>query len=178
MVRVLSLPGGGTRTIAAVADRLGAVLALRIGAGLDPTAGDGWMQRLADLVAPLGPIEAAAVGLPFHGERPAVSARQTDGTTLLPGPDTLVMNDVAVAFEASLAGSAGVLILAGTGSMAWARGPNDPDAQALMQRAAAHLSALAGGSVRLAGMMTSAAWFRRMCWLTCRRWRSSPTTAS
>jgi len=35
----------------------------------------------------------------------------------------VVMNDVAVAFHGALAGAEGVLVLAGTGSMAWARGP-------------------------------------------------------
>ena len=122
--RVLGLDSGGTKTVAAVVDRSGTVVTLVNGAGLDPTAGDGWEQRLADLITPLGQVDAAVLGLPFHGEMPAVSARQTTVATDLLGAKTHVMNDVAVAFEGALAGEDGVLILAGTGSMAWARGPN------------------------------------------------------
>lgn len=121
--KVLGLDSGGTKTVAAVADRSGTIVAWAKCAGLDPTAGDGWEQLLAGLVTPLGRVDAAVLGLPFHGEMPAVSARQTAVAIALLGPETAVMNDVAVAFEGALAGEDGVLILAGTGSMAWARGP-------------------------------------------------------
>ena len=122
--RVLGLDSGGTKTVAAVADRSGAMLALAYGAGLDPTASDGWEQRLADLVTPFDSTDAAVLGLPFHGEMPEVSARQAAVAMALLGPGAVVLNDVAVAFEGALAGTEGVLILAGTGSMAWARGAN------------------------------------------------------
>ena len=121
--RVLGLDSGGTKTVAAVADRSGQVLALTTGSGLDPTAHPGWEMRLADLLAPLCAVDAATLGLPFHGEMPAVSAHQTAVAQALLGPKAQVLNDVAVAFDGALAGEDGVLILAGTGSMAWARGP-------------------------------------------------------
>lgn len=121
---VLGLDSGGTKTVATVVDRSGAVLAFAHGTGLDPTAGDGWEMRLADLVMPLGPVDAAVFGMSFHGEIPSVSARQIAVAKALLGPAAHVMNDVAVAFEGALAGEEGVLILSGTGSMAWARGPN------------------------------------------------------
>ena len=123
MARVLGLDSGGTKTIAAVADRSGRVVARVSGEGLDPTAGDGWEVRLAGLVAPLGPVDAATLGMPFHGEIPEISARQISVATALFGASVQVLNDVAVGFEGALAGRDGVLILAGTGSMAWARGP-------------------------------------------------------
>lgn len=121
---VLGLDSGGTKTVAAVVDNSGTVVALVNGAGLDPMVGDGWEQLLADLVTPLGEVDAAVLGLPFHGEMPAVTERQSAVALDLLGPQTAVLNDVAVAFEGALAGQDGVLILAGTGSMAWARGPN------------------------------------------------------
>ena len=123
MCRVLGLDGGGTKTIAAIADRSGTVLDLSFNVGLDPTAGPGWEGLLAEIVAPFGRVDAAALGLPFHGEISAVSARQIAVAAQLIGPQAQVLNDVAVAFEGALAGESGVLILAGTGSMAWARGP-------------------------------------------------------
>lgn len=121
--RILGVDGGGTKTIAVVADVEGNVLASEALAGLDPTAGVGWEATLTALAGRMGPVDAAVLGLPYHGEIPAISARQVGLGHLLFGPQCHVMNDVAVAFEAAFAGGDGVLILAGTGSMAWARGP-------------------------------------------------------
>ena len=122
MNRVLGLDSGGTKTIAAVADRSGTVVGLRSCQGLDPTTNARWEEQLRDLTAPFGAVEAATLGLPFHGEIPGISDRQSVFAAGLFGPRTQVLNDVAVAFEGALGGKEGVLILAGTGSMAWARG--------------------------------------------------------
>ena len=121
---ILGLDSGGTKTLAALADRSGTVVDLTFGAGLDPTADPAWPERLAAIVTPLGPVDAAVLGLPFHGEMAALSARQTQVAQDLLGAAAVVLNDVAVAFEGAFGGSDGVLILAGTGSMAWAQGPN------------------------------------------------------
>ena len=120
---VLGLDGGGSKTFAATADPSGRIVAAVAGAGIDPTTGPDWEEGLAALIAPLGPVDAAVLGLPFHGEIPAISARQVAVAKALAGPQARVLNDVAVAFSGALAGQDGVLILAGTGSMAWARGP-------------------------------------------------------
>ena len=122
-MRVLGLDGGGTKTNVAVVERSGAVVAFVAGAGMDPTAGDGWEARLAAMVGPLGGVERAVLGLPYYSEVPAISARQTAVAVEVLGPGARVQNDVGMAFEGALGGSEGVLILAGTGSMAWARGP-------------------------------------------------------
>jgi glucosamine kinase len=121
---VLGLDSGGTKTIAVVADQTGQVIAQATGDGLDPTAGGGWEARLAALIAPLPPVIAATLGLPFHGEIAEITARQLSLARSLIGPQATVVNDVAAAFEGAFGGQNGVLILAGTGSMAWARGPN------------------------------------------------------
>ncbi|MEO8240871.1 MAG: BadF/BadG/BcrA/BcrD ATPase family protein [bacterium] len=122
MERVLGLDGGGSKTLVAVATRDGQVLAMRRGPGLDPTAGGDWERDMAAMVD-MGPVVAAVLGLPYFSEVPAISARQTAVALAALGPGAEVINDVAVAFAGALGGGEGVLILAGTGSMGWARGP-------------------------------------------------------
>ena len=122
-MRVLGLDGGGTKTDVAVVEPSGEVVGFVAGAGMDPTAGDGWEDRLAAMVGPLGAVERAVLGLPYFTEVPAISARQSAVAVAVLGPGARVLNDVGMAFEGALGGSEGVLILAGTGSMAWARGP-------------------------------------------------------
>ncbi|MEO5613596.1 MAG: BadF/BadG/BcrA/BcrD ATPase family protein [Cypionkella sp.] len=123
MDRILGLDSGGSKTEAVVINRAGRVLARARTEGLDPTAGTDWEARLGALAAEIGPVSGAVLGLPCHGEIAAVSARQVAAAADLFGPQAVVMNDVAVAFHGALAGADGVLVLAGTGSMAWARGP-------------------------------------------------------
>ena len=122
-MRVLGLDGGGTKTAVAVADGTGRVIAMAEGPGLDPTAGDGWEARLVALVQPFGAVDAALLGLPYFSEVPAISARQTSVARSVLGRGACVVNDVAVAYEGAFGGAEGVLLLSGTGSMAWARGP-------------------------------------------------------
>lgn len=122
---VMGLDAGGTKTVAALADGSGRILRQVTGPGLDPTAGADWRAALGDILTRLnaGPVSAAVLGMPFHGEIAAVSADQTAlAARLIDGP-VQVMNDVAVAFAGALGGADGVLVLSGTGSMAWARGP-------------------------------------------------------
>lgn len=120
---VLGIDGGGSKTEAAVVDAEGRVAWRGRMVGLDPTAGPEWESVLETLAQQAGPVVHAALGLPFHGEIADVSLRQTLVATQIFGPSALVENDVALAFEGALAGADGVLVLAGTGSMAWARGP-------------------------------------------------------
>lgn len=121
--RVLGLDSGGTKTVAVVIDRSGKVTTQASGEGLDPTGPGDWEARLRQIVAPLGPVSAAVLGLPLHGEQAAISNRQRVLARALLGDRALVLNDVEVAFDGALGGQDGVLVLAGTGAMAWARGP-------------------------------------------------------
>ncbi len=121
---VLGLDGGGSKTVLALADRDGAVPAMLRGPGLDPYGNAHWRRDLARMVEDLGTADGrltrAVLGLSCHTESVLMSAQQTScarGIFTVP-VDTL--NDVHVAFEGALAGSPGVLALAGTGSMAWA----------------------------------------------------------
>ena len=116
---ILGLDSGGTQTTLALADDRGRVQLFQQSAGLSPTQCPDWQARLAGLVAPLPKVEAAMLGLPFHGEVAAYSAAQIRAAVGLLGPKAQVQNDVQTAFVGALAGQPGVLILAGTGSMAW-----------------------------------------------------------
>lgn len=132
MSLVLGLDSGGTKTILAFADRSGQIVILRRSGGLDPSVDPNWAQALQKIltqdVPALQRVEAAVLGLPFHDEVAAYTAAQKFAVqALIPGK-SLVQNDVRVAFDGALAGKPGVLVLAGTGSMAWAsrNRPDDP----------------------------------------------------
>ncbi len=132
MTCVLGVDSGGTKTVAALARRDGTVVRVLRCGSLDPVSVPDWPARLQALgseVASLGHgLEAAVLGLPYHTEIVAVSAEQSRVAALVFPGKTLVDNDVRIAFDGAFAGGAGGLILAGTGSMAWASlgGPGDP----------------------------------------------------
>ncbi len=123
MDRVLGIDGGGTKTDVALVDRSGRVLSRMRTEGLDPTGETDWEAVLDGLAADLGPVGSVVLGLPYHGEIAEVSQKQAQVAARVFGAGARVLNDVEVAFDGALAGEEGVLILAGTGSMAWARGP-------------------------------------------------------
>ncbi|MCV3767765.1 N-acetylglucosamine kinase [Rhizobium sp. TRM95796] len=124
MTLIFGLDSGGSKTIAAVATADGAVIDVWRGPGLDPMAGEGWTAVLATAVDALcgnRSFASSVLGLSCHGEIDAVSAHQRAVVAAhFPGPH-LVLNDVEVACDAAFAGRDGVLLLAGTGSMAWAK---------------------------------------------------------
>lgn len=124
MTTVLGLDSGGTKTLAVVADGSGNILRHWIGPGFDPMAGDRWISDLTDAVSYLCADEnpvAAVLGLPFHGEIADASDRQIAAARSVFACPHLVLNDVEVACDGAFAGEDGVLLLAGTGSMAWAK---------------------------------------------------------
>ncbi|WP_426127785.1 N-acetylglucosamine kinase [Pararhizobium sp. PWRC1-1] len=121
---VLGLDSGGTKTLAAIADRDGRVLRQWSGPGFDPMAGDQWVDHLRTVADVLGEgqsIAAVVLGLPLHGEVDAISERQRAVAASIFNCPQLVLNDVEVACDGAFAGEDGVLVLAGTGSMAWAK---------------------------------------------------------
>jgi N-acetylglucosamine kinase len=124
MSAILGLDAGGTKTLAALSDRNGTILATWNGPGLDPMAGDAWIDRLREAAIALDRVkapEAVVLGLPCHGEIDTVSALQIEAAAGIFSVPHLVLNDVEVACDGAFAGDDGVLILAGTGSMAWAK---------------------------------------------------------
>lgn len=94
------------------------------GPGLDPHGNAVWRDDLARMVREIGTgggeLQCAVLGLSCHTETKAVSDAQVAWVETLFRVPAHVLNDVHVAFEGAFAGRAGVLALAGTGSMAWA----------------------------------------------------------
>lgn len=132
MSLVLGLDGGGSKTHLAVCDRAGRIVAFHEAPGFAPNLSADWispfqalLEREAEAVAT---CEQAVLGLPFHGEDAAHSTAQIEVVQSLFGSRGLAQNDVRIAFDGAFAGAPGVLILAGTGSMAWAsrNRPGDP----------------------------------------------------
>lgn len=128
MSMVLGVDAGGTKTIAAFVDAAGAVVSMATAAGLDPTRAKDARAELDDFLLDLVPPEAvgplaATVGLPFFGEIAAITAMQHACIADRLGPNGRACNDVEVAHIGAFAGGDGVLVLAGTGSMVWAKGP-------------------------------------------------------
>ncbi len=121
---VLGLDGGGTKTLLALADRTGRTLGPFVGAGINPFDQPLWQTELENLLrqcpVSIGDIAHATFGLPGYGESPTVSSAQLEAVRGWAGTPFTVRNDVGVAFTGALAGQPGVLVLAGTGSMAWA----------------------------------------------------------
>ncbi|KFE47075.1 N-acetylglucosamine kinase [Pseudomonas syringae] len=128
---ILGLDSGGSKTLLAIANRQGQVLKLETANGLDPIANNDWQAQLSALLQSAAelPLVAAVLGLPLHGELSECSIVQHDIAQQSLRCPVTVENDVRIAFDGAFIGaSAGVLILAGTGSMAWAS-RNDPGAQ-------------------------------------------------
>ncbi len=126
---VLGVDGGGTKTLGAVVGRDGALVALAAGSGTNPLDQPRWRDHLAGVVrsaltgVPPDLLVGAAFGLPVHGEVQALSLEQRGLVDSLVGGaswSASIRNDVHTAHEGAFAGGAGVLLLAGTGSMCWA----------------------------------------------------------
>lgn len=121
---VLGVDGGGTKTLAALLDRSGRVLRTARAGGTNPIDNPKWRSELEAALRPLTAAGATAVvaALPAHGEVEAISAAQREAiATAFPGRPVSVLNDVDAAQIGAFAGEPGILILSGTGSMAWAR---------------------------------------------------------
>jgi glucosamine kinase len=122
---VLGIDGGGSKTLVARADRSGNVLGIRRGPGINPLDNRNWRQALDAQIRPFAGtrgLAGVAAALPAYGEVDDISARQRDAIAAVFGacPQS-VLNDVDAAHIGAFAGGAGILILSGTGSMAWAR---------------------------------------------------------
>lgn len=121
---IVGIDGGGSKTIAVVADRAGSVVDTSQMHGVNPLDNSDWRGDLEAFLRPLASHTPAGVAaaLPAYGEMPDVSAQQqrlVEG--VFPGAGVRLLNDVDAAQIGAFAGAPGMLLLAGTGSMAWAR---------------------------------------------------------
>ncbi|MEO8884082.1 MAG: BadF/BadG/BcrA/BcrD ATPase family protein [Devosia sp.] len=122
---ILGVDGGGSKTLIAVADASGTVIRMRRGEGINPLDNRRWRADFEAQFRAFGAVPnlaGAAVALPSYGEVEEISAAQRAATTTALGDiPQRVLNDVDAAHIGAFAGGPGILILSGTGSMAWAR---------------------------------------------------------
>lgn len=122
---VLGLDGGGSKTLMALAARDGRVTRVLTSDGINPLDAAHWREPLdamfERLRVELRKLDGAALGMPGYGEVPHVSAAQAAAVGSRLGCPHSLHNDVEMAFDGAFLGQPGVLILAGTGSMAWAQ---------------------------------------------------------
>ena len=124
---VAALDGGGTKTLGAWADRSGRVWHGTPVGGCNPQDNPGWAAALHAALVQFPAVAQAALGLPGYGEISAIDrdmsrlARSCISLTV-PALSLILLNDVELAYHGAFPDGGGVLILAGTGSMAMARG--------------------------------------------------------
>lgn len=131
----LGCDGGSTKTEWVLADENGRVLAHRIFAGCNYAflGGEGFARLMGDSCralladAGVGPeaVTAAMLGLTLYGEMPGTEqAIPAAVAAALPGCGPIaVENDSVAGWAGSLAGRAGINVVAGTGSVAYGRDP-------------------------------------------------------
>lgn len=122
---VLGIDGGGSKTLVALADRSGRVVRTARSGGSNPLDNPAWRSELLTALGGVGELSGIAAGaaaLPTYGEVEALSRAQTEAVASVLGnrPQSM-LNDVDAAQIGAFAGRSGILILSGTGSMAWAR---------------------------------------------------------
>ncbi|GAN67666.1 N-acetylglucosamine kinase [Acetobacter orleanensis] len=119
---ILAVDGGGTKTLAVRVGRDATVQAVHTTKGCNPFDQPDWQTILTHLVTPLTPgLEAAAFGIAGYGEnRETGHLLRAHVHQLCPDTPISLTNDVDMACIGAFAGEAGVLLLSGTGSMAWA----------------------------------------------------------
>lgn len=121
---VAALDGGGTKTDLVWADAAGNLGHVHIAKGCNPQDNRRWLEQVrAALGAMPAPPRHVVLGIPGYAEVPKLDRAVLRAIArLCPGTAT-VMNDVALACQSAFPAGGGVLVLAGTGSMAMAVGP-------------------------------------------------------
>ncbi|MBB3454820.1 N-acetylglucosamine kinase-like BadF-type ATPase [Rhizobium sp. BK313] len=122
---ILGIDGGGSKVLVALADRTGRILRSSRGGGVNPMDNPNWRQELDKHLHPFlkeRQLAAVAAALPAYGEVARLSELQREAVTqAFPTVRQEVLNDVDAAHLGAFAGEPGILLLSGTGSMAWAR---------------------------------------------------------
>ncbi|MBB6486319.1 N-acetylglucosamine kinase [Rhizobium lusitanum] len=122
---ILGIDGGGSKVLVALADRAGNVLSMVRSGGVNPMDNPNWRRELDRSLRPFieeQRLTAVAAALPAYGEVARLSEQQRDAIKIsFPKARQHILNDVDAAHLGAFAGKPGILILSGTGSMAWAR---------------------------------------------------------
>lgn len=121
---VLGIDGGGSKTVATLLDSSGRIVASARAGGVNPLDNPSWrteLERALRTIAENPNLTTVAAALPAYGEVEATSRAQRDAIAAVFGARTqVVLNDVDAAQIGAFAGGPGILLLSGTGSMAWA----------------------------------------------------------
>lgn len=115
---VSSIDGGGTKTSGLMATPSGDVFALTPSKGSNPQDGTDWRAELGAVLDQVRTVDFAVVGVPGYSEIPSYDRKVADYVnSKLSAPHSLI-NDVELAYVGAFPSGDGVLLLAGTGSMA------------------------------------------------------------
>ena len=121
----MALDGGGTKTTLAFADTAGEIIFRGQGASSNPMDNVNWRSNLTSLFASAGDLPAevthAVFGFPGFGEIARFDEAMSVAATELFSGSFTIKNDVEMALDGAFCDCSGVLLLAGTGSMAMTR---------------------------------------------------------
>lgn len=122
---VLGIDGGGSKLMVALADQQGRILQTGRGGGINPMDNPDWHSELQKHIEPFrnqGNLACVAAALPAYGEVAHISRLLEECIELsFPHAVRRILNDVDAAHLGAFVGNPGILILSGTGSMAWSR---------------------------------------------------------
>ena len=117
---IAAMDGGGTKTLLVIARQDSTIVEIRRGAGSNPFDQPLWRSVLENLLGNLpSSLEAVSFGLAGYGESETLRSRQDDVVNSLISVPFFIRNDVDMACTGAFAGKSGILLLSGTGSMAW-----------------------------------------------------------
>jgi N-acetylglucosamine kinase len=126
---VVGIDAGGTRTVCLLADTERRVVATARGPGanLHSDGESGVEAVLRDLIgsvtadAPASPVAAVCAGVAGVARTEDVAVVQAILDRILPGVPSVVVSDALVALEAGSPGAAAIVLISGTGSIAYGR---------------------------------------------------------
>ncbi|MFT8807295.1 N-acetylglucosamine kinase [Gluconobacter sp.] len=119
---IAAMDGGGSKTLLVVLRQDGTIADIGRAGGSNPFDQPLWRETLSSLFSRLPPeTRAAGLGLAGFGESATLNQHQRGLiSTFCENIPLSLTNDVDMACNGAFAGQEGVLLLSGTGSMAWA----------------------------------------------------------
>lgn len=123
-----AVDGGGSKTASALLSSEGELITMPSSNGCNPLDNPAWSdivkQVISQILESRDDVSVITMGMPGYGE--IADFDRAVNTTIQKrlAEKALVLNDVEMAFHGAFPGGEGILLLAGTGSMAIGNGPN------------------------------------------------------